>query len=323
MKSQWLKSMANVFIILIIALTSIWLAIAQPTSKKSEVSVLEVDSLKLQKHVEKLSMEFYPRNFLEIDNLNKTAAYIKKHLEMAGGLVEFQEYQVSDQTYRNVIAIFGRGKGNKLIIGAHYDSHELTPGADDNASGISGLIELAYLLQKFPIDREIELVAYTLEEPPYFRTEYMGSYRHAEKISKESQIVHGMISLEMIGYFSGEPNSQNHPNKMLKLIYPSTGNFIALVGSLDQMDFTKKIKLQMKGATNLPVYSINAPKSLPGIDYSDHLNYWNFGINAVMISDTAFYRNSEYHELGDTSDRLDYDKMSKVVVAVYETIKSL
>jgi len=323
MKAKPIKTLFNISLILGVALILVWLLITQPTTDKNALSTMTVDELALKKHVEKLSIDFYPRNHLELENLNKTAAYIKHHFKNAGANVEIQNFDASGKTYKNVIAVLGKGKGRKLIVGAHYDSSGLTHGADDNASGVAGLIELAYLLAKYPIDREIELVAYTLEEPPYFRTQYMGSYVHAEKMNKENQVIEGMISLEMIGYFSEETNSQDYPSPLLNIFYPSVGNFITVVGSLDQLNFTKAIKTGMKGATNLPVYSINAPESLPGIDFSDHGNYWLFGMNAVMISDTAFYRNHEYHQVTDTADRLDYQKMTKVVIAVFEAMKRI
>lgn len=145
----------------------------------------------------------------------------------------------------------------------------------------------------------------------------MGSYIHAESVSEEGVSVRGMIALEMIVYFSDDFGSQDYPALLFKLIYPNRGNFIAVVGKLDQRDFISKTKVGMKGTTDLPVYSIAAPTQIPGIDFSDHRNYWEFGYDAVMITDTAFYRNHEYHKAGDTWHRLNYEKMADVVRAVY------
>jgi hypothetical protein len=130
-----------------------------------------------------------------------------------------------------------------------------------------------------------------------------------------------MISLEMIGYFSDEPNSQHFPLSLLKLLYPTEGNFIAIVGDLWSGSDVRSIKVPMKGATTLPVYSINAPPGLvPGIDFSDHLNYWNNGYPAIMITNTAFLRNLNYHTEQDTAELLDYDRMAMVVKGVYAAI---
>ena len=222
-----------------------------------------------------------------------------------------------------MVGVLNEGAPKTLIIGAHYDSHSGTPGADDNASGIAGLIELGYLLGAQKLDYEIQLVAYTLEEPPFFGTEMMGSYQHAVRVAKEGKDIKGVIILEMIGYFSDERGSQEYPIKILNFMYPTKGNFIAAVSNGDNREFTKFVKGCMKGTTSLPVYSLNAPSSVAGVDYSDHRNYWPFDIPAVMISDTSRYRNSRYHTAEDTPDTLNYEKMAEVVVATYETVLKL
>jgi len=290
--------------------------------------LLKNDLKRLKNHVDMLSDKCHPRNYRNISNLTKVRDYIVNEFTEAGGDVTLQPFTINnpaeynleppDQCFHNVICVFGKGKGNKLIIGAHYDSFEDTPGADDNASGIAGLIELAYLISRQSPDREIELVAYSLEEPPFFRTNEMGSYRHAERTSESDVKPAGVIVLDMIGYFSDEINSQAYPLPILEKTYPSQGNFIAIVGNQQQKEFTARVKQVMKTNTDLSILAIVGPESLNGIDLSDHHNYWKFDINAVMITDTAFYRNQEYHKLGDTSDRLDYSKMRSVVNAVFE-----
>jgi Zn-dependent M28 family amino/carboxypeptidase len=270
-----------------------------------------------------LSETFYPRDWLNESNLSSCADYIASHFTNAGAVVHTQAVAAHGREYRNVIARFGVGRGAKLVVGAHYDACGDTPGADDNASGIAALLELGYLLGRHTPDREIELVAYVLEEPPFFGTPLMGSAVHAASISREKDKIVGVIVLEMVGYFSDARGSQSYPSLLLSLIYPRRGNFIAVVGRWDQGAWIKRVKIGMKGTTGLPVYSIRAPTAVPGIDFSDHRNYWPFGINALMVTDTAFYRNKAYHEKGDTADRLDYERMSKVVIAVFEAIKTL
>ena len=297
--------------------------IAQPTLRKNKPSTLTVDTSKLEKHVITLSRDLYPRNWQNTNNLEKCADYIAMHFTNAGATVESQVFEVNGKKYRNVIGRFGVNKGAKIIIGAHYDSCEKTPGADDNASGIAALIELAYLFGRNMPDKEVELVAYTLEEPPFFGTKRMGSAIHAKSIADKDENIAGVIVLEMVGYFSDEKNSQSYPLALLRLIYPDTGNFIAVIGPLDQGPWIKTIKAGMKQTTDLPVYSIRAPSIIPGVDFSDHRNYWPYGINALMITDTAFYRNNAYHSNADTADRLDYHKMAKVVIALFEAVKSI
>ena len=194
------------------------------------------------------------------------------------------------------------------------------PGADDNASGVAGLIELAYLLGKTSLPVRVELVAFTLEEPPFFRTPFMGSAIHAASLKKQGVKVRIMFALEMIGFFSDASHSQGFPLSILRLFYPSQGNFIAVVGKLGQGSVVRRVKQAMRGPSLLPVYSINAPRFVPGIDFSDHLNYWEAGYEAVMITDTAFYRNQGYHTLQDTPDTLDYERMAMVVQGVYAAI---
>jgi Zn-dependent M28 family amino/carboxypeptidase len=297
--------------------------VAQPTFRRNRASALRVDGDRLRAHVAMLSERCHPRDWTRVDNLDRCAEYIAGHFTNAGAKVEFQSYEVEGRRYSNVIARFGVGKGSKVIVGAHYDAHESTPGADDNASGVAALIELAYLFARNEPEREVELVAYTLEEPPFFRTPLMGSVIHAASVAGDATHIAGVIVLEMVGRFCDERGSQSYPSLLLKLVYPSRGNFIAVVGSWGQGDWVKTIKAGMKGATDLPVYSIRAPTVVPGVDFSDHMNYWPHGIPAIMVTDTAFYRNRAYHTPDDKPDRLDYGRMSKVVVGVFEAIRAL
>lgn len=333
MKYYLIGCFSAIIILAVVIISGIWMYLAQPTFSDSPASAVRVDGNQLRQHVVVLSETFYPRSFAYRQNLINVIDYIKRHFESAGGTVSIQEFTASEQdlgeviiprqNYANLSCVFGKGKGRKVIIGAHYDSFEDTPGADDNASGVAGLIELAYLFQKNPPDREIELVAYSLEEPPFFATDEMGSYVHAKSTAENSVQPVGVIVLEMIGYFTDEPESQTYPAPGLGAIYPQKGDFITVVGNTDQRDFTRRVKILMKGRTPLPVYSLVGPSSLRGVDFSDHRNYWKFGINAVMITDTSFYRNPNYHRPEDTANTLDYDRMSQVVVMIFETARNL
>ena len=160
---------------------------------------------------------------------------------------------------------------------------------------MAALIELAHCLGQDSLSCDVELVAYVLEEPPFFGSQQMGSVVHAKQLATEKATVAGVIVLEMVGYFNDESGSQSYPSILLRLMYPGRGNFIGVVGPWNQGDWIKCIKTGMKGTTDLPVYSIRAPRSIPGMDFSDHRNYWPYGINAVMITDTAFFRNRAYH----------------------------
>ncbi|HEY6125844.1 MAG TPA: M28 family peptidase, partial [Steroidobacteraceae bacterium] len=225
--------------------------------------------------------------------------------------------EADGKQFRNLIARFGPREGPLIVIGAHYDSCGDTPGADDNASGVAGLLELARLLALQPPKHSVELVAYTLEEPPYFRTESMGSFVHARSLAQAKREVRLMLSLEMIGFFRDGPDTQDYPLAPLGLLYPDRGDFIAIVASFGDFRATRRVKALFRGASDLPAVSINSPRSVQGVDFSDHASYWHFEMPAMMITDTAFMRNPNYHQAGDTPDTLDYVRMAKVVRAVH------
>jgi hypothetical protein len=310
------------FILLILLLILLpWYWITQPVIFKPSIkSRVSVDPSRLLAHVKTISTELSPRDESHPENLDEVASYIREELKRAKANVIDQPYQVDGITYRNVIGQFGPETKDVIVVGAHYDAAGPFPGADDNASGVAGLIELAYLLANVKLPLRVELVAYSLEEPPFFRTEYMGSAIHAKSLKDQKMEVVLMISLEMIGCFSDEPNSQEFPLGSLKYIYPTTGNSIVVVGILDDGLLVGEIKKAMMGASSLPVLSINAPRLVPGIDYSDHMSYWQQGYPGVMITDTAFYRNKRYHTPSDTYDTLDYKRMAMVVDGVYAAV---
>lgn len=242
---------------------------------------------------------------------------------LVGGALICVWFEVEGRNYRNVIAEFGPETEERIVVGAHYDAYHAFPGADDNASGVAGLLELAGLLAKTNLPLRVELVAYTLEEPPYFHTPHMGSGVHAESLKRQGVKVRAMISLEMIGYFSDALDSQSFPVSVLRALYPSQGNFISVVGGVGDAMLVRRIKGAMRAGASLPVYSINAPRFVPGIDFSDHLSYWNAGYPAVMITDTAFYRNHNYHTHNDTAEKLDYRRMAMVVEGVAAAVLAL
>ena len=317
-----LLSATRILGLVAVIVVGLWGVLAQPTCRRNRASGVAVDQARLRHHVTKLSVDLYPRDWLRTDLLDQGAEYIAGHFRSAGATVQFQEFAVSRRTYRNVIGRFGTGQGPRVIVGAHYDACVETPGADDNASGVAALIELAYLLGQATPARDVELVGYVLEEPPFFRTPKMGSAIHAQSVAGQRAEITGVIVLEMVGYFRDDWGSQNYPSLLLRLLYPARANFVAVVGPWNQGRWVKTLKADMKGTTSLPVYSIRAPSIVPGIDFSDHRNYWPYGIPAAMVTDTAFYRNQAYHTPGDTVDTLDYTRLAKVVVAVFEAVRA-
>jgi len=295
----------------------------RPLPSAPECEPGSVDPERLKAHVRALSETFHPRDFSHPENLERVADYVAENLARAGGQVESQPYRVEDRSYRNVIAHFGPETPERIVIGAHYDSAGPQPGADDNASGVAGLLELAVLLGQRPPAVRVELVGFTLEEPPYFRSEHMGSRVHAKALREAGVKVRAMLSLEMIGAFTDAPDSQRYPMPQLRWHYPSTGNFIAIVGGMDDGGLVRQVATAMRGAGSLPVEFINAPPALQGIDFSDHASYWAEGYRAAMITDTAFFRNPRYHRPTDTWDTLDYARMAQVVQGVHCAARDL
>ena len=277
---------------------------------------------RLEGHVRTLVEQFAPREHTSITQLDAASEYIRTELSKHSREVAFQNYQANGKKYRNVVARFGPDTTDIIVVGAHYDSFDALPAADDNASGVAGLIELARLLANEKLGKRLELVAYTLEEPPYFLTEFMGSAIHAKSVKAAMKSVSLMLSLECIGYFSDAPNSQNFPVSVLGAVYPTTGNFIALVGHYREGALAQRVRETMRSATSLPVHSINAPAFVAGIDFSDHLNYWNEGFVGMMVTDTAFMRNLNYHTVEDTPEKLDYRRMAEVVRGVSSVVLS-
>jgi hypothetical protein len=316
-----LNIMLYVLAVAVLLIVVLCLYVTQPLIGSASISApISVDPKRLEAHVRTLSESFVPRDESHPENLDRCAAYIRREFESANARVSEQPFTVAGQTYRNVIAHFGPQTKEMVVVGAHYDTAGPLPGADDNASGVAGLLELARLLGNGQLPIRVELVAYTLEEPPFFRSEQMGSAMHAKALRREGAAVRAMLSLEMIGYFSDDHDSQHFPSSVLSLFYPTKGNFISVVGKMGEGMLVRKIKKAMAGATSLPVYSINAPRLIPGVDFSDHLSYWREGYPAVMITDTAFYRNANYHTMGDTAERLDYRRMGQVVEGMYAAV---
>jgi len=278
------------------------------------------DTTRIKELLIELTKTSKPRNYQNLDQLNETAGFIYSYFRQYADTVFYQTYSVNGITYGNVVARFGDTVNKRLIIGAHYDVCGNQEGADDNASGIVGLLELARLLRGKTSDKCIELVAFTLEEPPYFRTEYMGSFIHAQSLKASGAAVAGMICLEMIGYFNEAKHTQDYPIGFLKLFYGSKGNYITVVNKFGKGKGARKFTRHMDHFAQLPVKKFNGPKSLTGIDFSDHLNYWKMGFSACMVTDTAFYRNKNYHQKTDTMGTLHISKMALVIDGIFLSI---
>lgn len=282
--------------------------------KKSDISDICVDIENLKAHVKFLT-EIRPfRNFNNPDSLDRAAGYILDNFKEHGRDAAYQIFNVRGGEFKNVMCYLGPEKAKRIIIGAHYDVCENQPGADDNASAVAGLIEILRILSPLSdsLKYRIDFVSYSLEEPPNFGTRNMGSYHHAAMLGENKIKVKGMVCLEMIGFFTEREGSQELPFALMKFLYPSKGNFISIVANIESLGFSRNMQRFMRRA-DIDVQSLCAPSIIMGVNFSDHKNYWEAGYNAVMITDTAFYRNPNYHQSTDTIDTLDFQKMSEVV----------
>ena len=281
---------------------------------------IKADTTKIKKHLTLITKTDKSRNYKNLKTLNQIGAYIFDEFETYADSTYYQKYDVKGNEYKNVIAVFGSENTKTIVVGAHYDVCGEQEGADDNATGVVGLLELARMLQGKKLNYRIELVAYTLEEPPFFRTKQMGSYIHAKSLKDNNIDVYGMVCLEMIGYFDDAKNSQNYPLGFLKFIYGNKANYITLVNQFSKGKFARKFSNIFKKANTIRAKKFIGPKSMEGIDFSDHMNYWNFGYSAVMLTDTSFYRNKNYHEKTDTMETLNIPKIAQVIDGVFQTI---
>ena len=276
---------------------------------------VSVDNMK--RTVQYLSDINPPRNHVNTEFLENSANYITQEFIKYGADVEQQKFEASGNTYKNIIASLGPKGGTRIVVGAHYDVYGDQPGADDNASAIAGLLEIARFakLHESELPYRVDFIAYTLEEPPYFGTNKMGSYIHAKYLHESNINLRGMICLEMIGFYNDQKDSQKYPLPLMRLFYGSRGDFISVVSNYGSSSFSKQVSKHLK-ATSIKVKTLKAPAFFGGIDLSDHRNYWKFKYDAIMVTDTSFYRNPNYHKTSDTIDTLDFDKMRDVVKGI-------
>jgi len=328
MGARILRSLGRITLAAVAAAAAIFVVVAavlrQPTFGNSPLRLAtHADANNLRRHVQYLSNDLRPRDFRHMANLDRAADYIQQQFASSGCRVSQQRYEAIDRTFRNVICSLGSSDSGQatLIVGAHYDAFSMTgnlPGADDNASGTAGVLELARLLARNQFQTPVELVAYSTEEPPFFASNQMGSAVHADSFLEQDRSIRAMICLEMIGYFQGD---EHYDSPILGLFYPRKGDFIAVAGGWDDRVLARRVKSAMRGAGGVRVLSFTGPRSMG--DASDQRSYWYRGFTAVMITDTAYLRNPNYHSAGDTANTLDYDRMARVVDGVANAVLDL
>ncbi len=283
-------------------------------------SVLEAA---LRAHVERLAGEIGERNLFEYERLEEARMYIEEQFSACGYEIRHDAYQVSGRTCRNIVVELPADApaAPVLIVGAHYDTAPGTPGADDNASGVAALLELARRLAGQRQALSVRWAAFTLEEPPFFRTRLMGSRVHARACRRRGERVAGMISLEMLGYYDGRPGSQHFPLPFMRHFFPDRGDFIAVAGNFASRRLVRRVAKLLEGIE--PGVEHIALPLVPGTGLSDNWSFWKEGYPAVMLTDTAFFRNCHYHQPSDLPGTLDYGRLSRLVVRLEGAIRAL
>lgn len=312
-----------ILIILIFLFYSIirvrYLGSKQPAQAGSEKSP---ETIRLYQHVHHLSVVIGSRSIYEYSKIKETEEYIVKTLEDLDLEFSKQEFSFMNKIFCNIIvSISGSGQtDDSFIIGAHYDTVSGTPGADDNGSGVAVLLELCRNFNNCKPKKNLKLIFFVLEEPPAFRTNYMGSFVYAKQARLDNERIIGMISLEMVGFYSEKKGAQSFPFPFMNLLFSNVPNFIAIVGNIKSRGLVKRIKNSIKKGSPIAVESLSTFSFLPGINWSDHASFWKMGYTAVMITDTSFYRNPNYHRGSDTIETLDFIKMEELLKGLIQVV---
>lgn len=254
------------------------------------------------------------RNLWQPAALEAAARYIEAELARFGYIPAAQRFVAGDIEVRNIEAEAAGGAraGEIVIVGAHYDSVLGATGANDNASGVAAVLELARLARNLKPARTLRFVLFVDEEPPFFKSGEMGSRKYARRARERGENVVAMFSLETIGYYSDVPGSQHYPPPF-SLFYPDTGNFIAFVANLGSRSLLHEVVASFRRHAQFPSEGVAAPAIIPGIDWSDHWSFWSEGYPALMVTDTAPFRYPQYHTAADTPDKVDFDRLARVV----------
>jgi hypothetical protein len=265
-----------------------------------------------------------PRSVFAPASLRAAAVYIERAFRAAGYEVDEQEYTVETVVCQNLgVEVRGTSKADEIVlIGAHYDSVDESPGADDNASGVASMLALARRMRDAKPARTIRFVAFTNEEPPHFKTGQMGSYRYARRSNERGEKIVAMLSLESMGYYQTGAKTQRYPPPLDRL-YPDTADFIAFAGNLGSGELVRRCVATVRARGNFPVEGAALPEVIQEIGWSDQWSFWQFGAKGLMVTDTALFRNPNYHRSSDTPETLDYGRMARVVEELQPVIEEL
>ena len=243
--------------------------------------------------------------------------------ETGGARVELEELDAAGGGAQNVaLEVVGSGGSSIVVVGAHYDSCDQSPGANDNASGVAATLELARMFAQRPAPSTVRFVLFANEEPPFFKKPGMGSRTSAANARRRGDRISAMLALETIGYYSDTPDSQRYPWPV-GLLYPSRGNFLGFVGDLGSRALVREAIAAFRSGTEFPSQGAALPATFPGVDWSDHWSFREQGYSAIMVTDTAVYRDPNYHRVSDTADHLDYDALANVTAGLEVVVRHL
>jgi hypothetical protein len=309
--------------------TLLWISLqcTGATAHAQEKGVIDLHQTMtyLEEHLRELTVIIGERSVVTPRNLKKSEEYIAEFYGSLGLPVETEPYEYRGLQVANIISRIELGPREetppmRYLLGAHFDSVEGTVGADDNASAVAVQLEVARnLVNRHQVGSRrvsVKLVSFALEEPPVFGTRFQGSAVHARNARARGEVIDGMLCLEMVGYACREPGCQDYPFPVNWMGYPKTGDFIGIVGNFSSRALTRSLVQSFRGNPGLPVVSLSVPFNgwpLPAVRLSDHASFWDHGYRAVMITDTAFFRNPHYHLPSDTLDKLDFRFMAELV----------
>ena len=312
-------------VVFLLVLSLWWMTRMPGHSSLTMPPALTDEELTLRDHlarkVEILAEVIGERNVGRYDALVQAANYIQATLLAMGYAVTRQEYVVQGKTVSNLEArIIGHSAPDDIVVlGAHYDSVAGAPGANDNATGIAALLELARFLAGRHLTRSVHLVAFVNEESPFFFTADMGSRRYASRARAQGENIVAMLSLEMLGYYTDAPQSQGYPPG-LRFFYPDTGHFLGFVGNLSSRALVQNCIATFRRHTSFPAEGLAAPWWMPGVALSDQSSFWREGYPAIMVTDTGPYRYPYYHTAADTPQQIDFDRMAHVVAGLRHVV---
>ena len=285
----------------------------------------------LRKDVAKLAGDIGGRNVsTEYENLCKAANFIEESFMQAGYKTSRQGYEVGlygiegRECYNLEAEITGTKRPDAIvIIGAHYDSLEGTSGANDNASGVAALLSLARAFVDTKPERTLRFVAFVNEEPPFFQSDDMGSFIYARRCRERNENVVAMLSLETIGYYTDEPESQNFPIGLMDFVFPTTGNFISFVGNIKSHKLLRDVTVSFRQYAKFPSEAACLPEQIAGVAWSDQWSFWQNGYPGIMVTDTAPFRYPYYHTHEDTPDKINYDRFAYLVDMLEKVVARL